>query len=218
MNDLIRERRGCMENAPSLQYLVLICFVWAPRISTPHSPHPSGKQPPGWDWERSCSSILEPDPSSQPCLSVQCDIYWKRDRLQYRELTVSREYRPQWQPCKFYILIVGWIQNKTFVTKVVSLNENLLVGPVRLPETGLVWAEQTPAVCSAFTRPPTPCLPSHTHTDRFLRLLSSRKPYIHNSTYNLCLVLLCWQQQSHCGMLCAGKFFCPRLYNDFDFL
>ena len=40
MIDLIRERRGCMENAPSLQYLVLICFVWAPRISTPTSPLP----------------------------------------------------------------------------------------------------------------------------------------------------------------------------------
>ena len=183
MNDLIRERRGCMENAPSLQYLVLICFVWAPRISTPHSPHPSGKQPPGWDWERSCSSILEPDPSSQPGLSVQRDIYWKRDRLQYRELTVSREYRPQWQPCKFYILIVGWIQNKTFVTKVVSLKENLLVlvGPVRLPETGLVWAEQTPAVCSAFTRPPTPCLPSHTHTHTHTQIPSL--PFISENIY-----------------------------------
>ena len=27
MNDLIREQRSCMEDAPSLQYLVLICFV-----------------------------------------------------------------------------------------------------------------------------------------------------------------------------------------------
>ena len=34
--------------------------------SLSHSPHPSGEQPPGWDWERSCSSILEQDPSSSP--------------------------------------------------------------------------------------------------------------------------------------------------------
>ena len=37
-NDLMQAWRGCMENAPSLQYLFLICFVWALRISTLTSP------------------------------------------------------------------------------------------------------------------------------------------------------------------------------------
>ena len=144
MIDLIRERRGCMENAPSLQYLVLICFVWAPRISTPTSP----------------STSL---PLSTPLRRAATGVRLRA--IVFKYFRAGSQFFAALNKLDYQL----WIRNNS----IASLNGNLsglgkslkiLVGPVRLPETGLVWAEQTPAVCSAFTRPPTPCLPSHTHT------------------------------------------------------
>ena len=151
MNDLIRERRGCMENAPSLQYLVLICFVWAPRISTPTSP------------------------LSTPLRRAATGVRLRA--IVFKYFRAGSQFFAALNKLDYQL----WIRNNS----IASLNGNLsglgksvkiLVGPVRLPETGLVWAEQTPAVCSAFTRPPTPCLLSLTH--RFPHLLSSWRMWI----------------------------------------